>query len=186
MRLPRPARSWRHPLAQPRRKGRVGGGNLLRPWPHVAGQPVRLVGGQPGVEPWLLVQGGRATTTKTRFLANGQHMLRADHEEVAPIQQRLAALEGGAAGAAFGSGLAAITAVFQGLQPGDHVVAPRDIYHGTANVLKHLFAKWGVQFTFVNMTDLDATRATRVFADHAKSLAGGEAFLAALRPKLSP
>jgi D-beta-D-heptose 7-phosphate kinase/D-beta-D-heptose 1-phosphate adenosyltransferase len=49
-----------------------------------------LIGGQPGVEPWLLVQGGRATTTKTRFLANGQHMLRADHEEVAPIQQRLA------------------------------------------------------------------------------------------------
>ncbi|MFM7692600.1 MAG: bifunctional heptose 7-phosphate kinase/heptose 1-phosphate adenyltransferase, partial [Alphaproteobacteria bacterium] len=49
-----------------------------------------LIGGQPGVEPWLLVQGGRATTTKIRFLANGQHMLRADHEEVAPIQQRLA------------------------------------------------------------------------------------------------
>ena len=49
-----------------------------------------LIGGQQGVEPWLLVQGGRATTTKTRFLANGQHMLRADHEEVAPIQQRLA------------------------------------------------------------------------------------------------
>ena len=49
-----------------------------------------LIGGQPGVEPWLLVQSGRATTTKTRFLANGQHMLRADHEEVGPIQQRLA------------------------------------------------------------------------------------------------
>ena len=49
-----------------------------------------LIGGQPGVEPWLLVQTGRATTTKTRFLANGQHMLRADHEEVGPIQQRLA------------------------------------------------------------------------------------------------
>ncbi|MEY4845539.1 MAG: hypothetical protein RL312_1820, partial [Pseudomonadota bacterium] len=30
-----------------------------------------LIGGQPGVEPWLLVQGGRATTTKTRYLANG-------------------------------------------------------------------------------------------------------------------
>ncbi len=49
-----------------------------------------LIGGQPGVEPWLLVQGGRATTTKTRFVATGQHLLRADHEIVAPIHQRLA------------------------------------------------------------------------------------------------
>src|SRR5271156_4345286 len=31
-----------------------------------------LIGGQPGVEPWLLVQGGRATTVKTRMVAGGQ------------------------------------------------------------------------------------------------------------------
>ncbi len=49
-----------------------------------------LVGGQPNVEPWLLVQGGRATTTKTRFVAAGQHLLRADHEQLAPIHPRLA------------------------------------------------------------------------------------------------
>jgi D-beta-D-heptose 7-phosphate kinase / D-beta-D-heptose 1-phosphate adenosyltransferase len=49
-----------------------------------------LIGGQPGVEPWLLVQGGRATTTKTRFVALGQQILRADHEQVAPIHPRLA------------------------------------------------------------------------------------------------
>ena len=74
------------------------------------------------------------------------------------LEDALAALEGGAAGIAFASGLAAVTAVFQTLSPGDHVLAPKDIYHGTANVLKHLFAKWGVDFTFVDMTDLDATR----------------------------
>jgi D-beta-D-heptose 7-phosphate kinase/D-beta-D-heptose 1-phosphate adenosyltransferase len=49
-----------------------------------------LIGGQPGVEPWLLVQGGRATTSKTRFIASGQQMLRADHEMVRPIHDRLA------------------------------------------------------------------------------------------------
>jgi D-beta-D-heptose 7-phosphate kinase/D-beta-D-heptose 1-phosphate adenosyltransferase len=49
-----------------------------------------LIGGQPGVEPWLLVQGGRATTTKTRFIAAGQQLLRADHEQPAPIHARLA------------------------------------------------------------------------------------------------
>ncbi|MBY0336539.1 MAG: bifunctional hydroxymethylpyrimidine kinase/phosphomethylpyrimidine kinase [Acetobacteraceae bacterium] len=49
-----------------------------------------LIGGQPRVEPWLLVQGGRATTTKTRFVAAGQHLLRADHEQSQPIHPRLA------------------------------------------------------------------------------------------------
>lgn len=74
------------------------------------------------------------------------------------LEAALSALEGGAGAAAFGSGLAAVTAVFQGLSPGDHVVAPADIYHGTANVLKHLFAKWGVSASFVDMTQLDAVR----------------------------
>ncbi len=78
------------------------------------------------------------------------------------LEAALAALEGGAACAAFSSGLAAVTAIFQGLQPGDHVVAPKDIYHGTANVLKHLFAKWQVSATFVDMTRLaDITEALR-------------------------
>ena len=74
------------------------------------------------------------------------------------LEAALAALEGGAGGAAFSSGLAAVSAIFQGLQPGDHVIAPRDIYHGTANVLKHLFAKWTVSTTFVDMTQLDTVR----------------------------
>lgn len=49
-----------------------------------------LIGGQLRVEPWLLVQGSRATTTKTRFVASGQHIMRADHEQAAPIHPRLA------------------------------------------------------------------------------------------------
>ncbi len=49
-----------------------------------------LIGGQPNVEPWLLVQGGRATTTKTRFVAAGQQMLRADREHAGAIHPRLA------------------------------------------------------------------------------------------------
>ncbi|MCX8133038.1 MAG: PfkB family carbohydrate kinase [Roseococcus sp.] len=49
-----------------------------------------LIGGQPRVEPWLLVQGGRTTTTKTRFLSGGQHLLRTDREEFQPVHPRLA------------------------------------------------------------------------------------------------
>ncbi|MGH7120453.1 MAG: D-glycero-beta-D-manno-heptose-7-phosphate kinase [Acetobacteraceae bacterium] len=49
-----------------------------------------LIGGQPGVEPWLLVEGGRTTTCKVRYLAAGQQLLRADHEETTPIGKKLA------------------------------------------------------------------------------------------------
>ena len=49
-----------------------------------------LVGGQPGVEPWLMVQTGRVTTVKTRYVAGGQQLLRADHEDQAPIHAKLA------------------------------------------------------------------------------------------------
>ena len=49
-----------------------------------------LVGGQPGVEPWLLVQGGRTTTLKTRLVAGGHHLLRTDREETTPIHPKLA------------------------------------------------------------------------------------------------
>ena len=49
-----------------------------------------LIGGQPGVEPWLLVEGARTTTVKTRFVAAGQQLLRADREQAAPLSQKLA------------------------------------------------------------------------------------------------
>ena len=49
-----------------------------------------LIGGQPNVEPWLLVQGGRTTTTKTRYVAQGQQLLRADHEIIQAIHPKLA------------------------------------------------------------------------------------------------
>jgi D-beta-D-heptose 7-phosphate kinase/D-beta-D-heptose 1-phosphate adenosyltransferase len=56
-----------------------------------AGQDLTgLIGGQPNVEPWLLVQSGRTTTTKTRYIAQGQQLLRADHEVVAAIHEKLA------------------------------------------------------------------------------------------------
>src|SRR5579883_2079218 len=49
-----------------------------------------LIGGQPNVEPWLLVEGGRTTTVKTRYIAQGQQLLRADREVTAPIHPKLA------------------------------------------------------------------------------------------------
>ncbi len=49
-----------------------------------------LIGGQPGIEPWLLVEGARTTTVKTRFVSQGQQLLRADREQKGPIGPKLA------------------------------------------------------------------------------------------------
>ena len=74
------------------------------------------------------------------------------------LETALAQLEGGAASAAFASGSAATAAVFQTLEPGAHVIAPDDAYYGTPAMLREQFARWGVQTTFVDMTDPGAVK----------------------------
>lgn len=75
------------------------------------------------------------------------------------LETLLAALERGATAAAFASGSAASLAVFQALSPGDHVIAPDDVYHGTRTQLRELLARWGLAHSLVDLTDLDAVRA---------------------------
>jgi cystathionine gamma-synthase len=77
----------------------------------------------------------------------------------AALEQCLAALEGGAGAAAFASASAATSAILLALAPGDHVVAPTDAYHGTSRLLRETFARWKLDTTFVDMTDLAAVRA---------------------------
>jgi cystathionine gamma-synthase len=69
------------------------------------------------------------------------------------LELALRDLEGGAAAAAFSSGSAATMSVLQTLSPGDHVIAPTDVYHGTARLMRELFARWGLVTTFVDMSD---------------------------------
>src|SRR5439155_838035 len=64
------------------------------------------------------------------------------------LEECLAALEGGEAAAAFASASAATSAVFLALQPGDHVVAPTDAYHGTSRLLRETFSRWGLEAPF--------------------------------------
>jgi cystathionine gamma-lyase len=69
------------------------------------------------------------------------------------LEQNLAALEGGAFGLAFASGMAAIHCVLNTLQAGDHVVAGNDLYGGTFRILRTLYAKFGLETTFVDLAD---------------------------------
>ena len=70
------------------------------------------------------------------------------------LERCLAELEGGAAAAAFSSGTAATMGVFQSLSPGDHVIVPSDVYHGTARLLRDILVPWGLETTSVDMTDV--------------------------------
>ena len=83
---------------------------------------------------------------------------RTDNPNRAALEECLRDMEGGESAAAFSSGMAGITAVFQALSAGDHVVAPRDVYHGTARVLRGVMSRWNLDATFVDMTDLDLLR----------------------------
>src|SRR5438477_4665349 len=71
------------------------------------------------------------------------------------LEEGLAALEGGGDAAAFGSGLAASSAILQGLAPGDHVIAPTDVYHGITKLLRDVFVRWGLEVSFVDMMRID-------------------------------
>ena len=70
----------------------------------------------------------------------------------------LTALEGGHASLLFASGMAAATAVFQSLSPGDHVLAPKVMYWSLRNWLANFATQWGLRAEFIDMTDADALR----------------------------
>jgi cystathionine gamma-synthase len=72
------------------------------------------------------------------------------------LETGIAALEGGAAAAAFASGTGATMSIFQALAPGDHVLAHVDAYYGTTRLLREIFLRWGLQADFIDMSDLAA------------------------------
>src|SRR5207253_1644138 len=74
------------------------------------------------------------------------------------LEQGVAALEGGAAAAAFASGTGATMAILQALSPGDHILAHVDAYYGTSRLLHEIFLRWGLQADFVDMSNLVAVK----------------------------
>ncbi|WLI90751.1 PLP-dependent aspartate aminotransferase family protein [Massilia sp. R2A-15] len=71
----------------------------------------------------------------------------------------LTALEGGHQTLLFASGMAAATAVFQALTPGDHVLAPKVMYWSLRNWLKNFATHWGLQIDFIEMDSPAAVQA---------------------------
>ena len=76
------------------------------------------------------------------------------------FEARIAALEGGVTALAVASGAAALTYAFQTVaHAGDHVVAAKNIYGGTYNLLAHTLPEYGIEATFVDPFDYDGIKA---------------------------
>lgn len=91
--------------------------------------------------------------------AEGHIYSRISNPTVAVLEERVAALEGGAAGVAFASGQAALTACVLTLAgAGDHIVSAASLYGGSLTLLAHTLARVGIDVTFVDGTDPGAFR----------------------------
>jgi cystathionine gamma-synthase len=70
-----------------------------------------------------------------------------------------AGLDGAAYGLAFSSGMATTDTILRLLNPGDHVLASNDVYGGTYRLFEKVLARYGLSFTYVEMSDLEQVRA---------------------------
>ncbi len=75
------------------------------------------------------------------------------------LENCLAELEGGRHGLAFASGMAATDAVLYLFNPGDHILTGNDVYGGTFRLFDKIRSRYGLTFSFVDTTDLQAVAA---------------------------
>ncbi len=91
--------------------------------------------------------------------SSGRSYIRETNPSWDQVEELLTRLEGGAATLLFGSGMAAATASFLALRPGDHVIAPEVMYWGLRKWLLGPGTEWGLKVDFVDMTNLERVRA---------------------------
>ncbi len=90
---------------------------------------------------------------------SGRVYARADNPAFDQAEAVINALEGGHQALLFASGMAAATAVFQGLKPGDHVLAPKVMYWSLRNWLMGFATDWGLDVELIDMTSPAAVAA---------------------------
>src|SRR2546423_6150667 len=90
--------------------------------------------------------------------ARGFMYTRNDNPNRKALEEGVSLLEGGAAAAAFASGMAAAMGLLAALAPGDHVLAHVDAYYGTSRLLRDLFLRWKLEADFADMSDLAAVK----------------------------
>lgn len=89
----------------------------------------------------------------------GYEYSRTDNPTRKALEDLIAAIEAGTYGLAFSSGLAAIDTVLRLFNPGDHVIVGNDVYGGTYRLFERVIARFGLRFSWVDLTDLEAVKA---------------------------
>lgn len=84
------------------------------------------------------------------------------------LERNIAALEAANYGLAFASGLAAIDTIVRLLNPGDHVIVGNDVYGGTFRLFEQVFKRFGLTFSWVDLSDLEKVKAA--YTDQTKML----------------
>ncbi|MCD8777435.1 aminotransferase class I/II-fold pyridoxal phosphate-dependent enzyme [Mammaliicoccus sciuri] len=87
-------------------------------------------------------------------LRQGYEYSRTANPTRSALETLIADLEHGTNGYAFGSGMAAISAVIMLLDKGDHILINSDVYGGTYRALTKVFSRFGIEFDFINTTDV--------------------------------
>ncbi len=98
----------------------------------------------------------------------GHEYARTSNPSRSAVEANVAALEGGTNGFGWASGMAAINAVMSLLKPGDHVVVTDNTYGGTYRLFERVLRTTGLDFTYVDTSDVQATEAA--FTDRTKML----------------
>ncbi len=75
------------------------------------------------------------------------------------LEECIAAIEKGRYGLAFSSGLAAMDTFMRHFSPGDHIIVGNDVYGGTYRLFERVFARFGLRFSWVDLSDLNAVKA---------------------------
>ncbi len=88
----------------------------------------------------------------------GYEYSRSGNPTRAALEALVAAIENGTYGLAFASGLAATDCVLRLLNPGDEVIVGNDVYGGTYRLFERVYARYGLKFSWVNLTDLNAVK----------------------------
>jgi len=89
----------------------------------------------------------------------GYEYSRTDNPTRTVVQEVIASLEGGKYGLCFASGMAAESTITHLLRSGDHVIAGDDLYGGTYRLFSRVLEKYGLQFSYVNPSDIDQVEA---------------------------
>jgi len=87
----------------------------------------------------------------------GYEYARTQNPTRAALEGNLAAIEGGRAGFAFASGMAAISAIASMLKSGDHVIVSDNVYGGTFRLFDKVLTRYQLSFSYVDTGDLEAT-----------------------------